>query len=116
MRNIGLLFGLITVLAFVGCGEDGPVSSVTEDGINAPAGKLTVSATTAGGYRGPREQRMIFQNMLDAFNARDLDKHNSSLTEDVVYDGVPAPPPTQGKEALRTPCLQYRANFQIFFG
>jgi len=52
MRYVGLLLSVVALLAFVSCGDQDPVSSVSEEGLAAPAGKLTVSANKAGGYRG----------------------------------------------------------------
>jgi steroid delta-isomerase-like uncharacterized protein len=107
MRLAGLFLSVVALLAFVSCGDQDPVSSVSEEGVTAPAGKLTISATKAGGYRGKRVQRSVYQAEMRALNAQDLDKHLAYMTNDVVYDGVPAPPPMQ-KEA-------YRAFLELYF-
>ena len=78
MRYAAVLIGLIAVLAFVGCGDDDPVSSVSEEGINAPAGKLVASVTQAGGYSetaAPWEeaQEELGQRFLSAFANKDVD-------------------------------------------
>jgi serpin B len=52
MRYVSLLFSLMAVLAFSGCSDEDPVSSVAAEERHAPAGKLTISATRAGGYPG----------------------------------------------------------------
>lgn len=51
MRALGLLLSAIAIMAFVGCGDEDPVSSVPEEELSIPAAKLTVSRTIAGGYR-----------------------------------------------------------------
>jgi len=52
MRYLSSSFCLMAVLAFIGCSDEDPVSSGSNEGIRAPAGKLTVSRTKAGGYLG----------------------------------------------------------------
>lgn len=62
MRYIGLLLGIIAMLAFVGCGDEAPVSATSDE---APATKLTVSAIKAGGYKGPnRPEPALYKSML----------------------------------------------------
>ena len=101
MRYAAVLFGLIAILAFVGCSDDDPVSSVSEEGIAAPAGKLVASATKAGGYRGPLVMKRVYQNLHEAINfPADLDLYLSYTTEDIVFEQMPAPPPAQGKEKV----------------
>ena len=101
MRYAAVFLGLIAVLAFVGCGDDDPVSSMSEEGINAPAGKLVMSATKAGGYPGRHVLQSLFQAQNRAFDAHDVDTWVSYLTDDAIHDYVPAPTPVTGKEEQR---------------
>ena len=50
MRSATLCSALLAMLFVVGCGDEDPVSSVPSEGTEAPAGKLTVSTTLAGGH------------------------------------------------------------------
>jgi len=95
----------------IGCGDESPVSSTSEEGIAAPAGKLTVSATKAGGLRSGKELRRIFQAGTEVWNAHDLDALPSSWTDDVVGDYVPFSLVTEGKDAL----LALNADFMRVF-
>lgn len=99
MRYVAVLFGLIAMLAFVGCGDDDPVSSVSQEGINAPAGKLTISGAKAGGYPGERALLRMNQAGTAAFNTHDIDRTVALRTDDVITDYVPQPPPMEGKES-----------------
>lgn len=61
MRKLGLFLSLLAVLAWVGCGDEGGISSPTQD----PSAKLTVSAIKAGGYEGyPRSAPSVYKSML----------------------------------------------------
>ena len=51
MRALGFLLSAIAIMAFVGCGDEDPVSSIPEEGLSTPAAKLTISRTIAGGLR-----------------------------------------------------------------
>ena len=99
MRYVGLLLGVIAVLAFVGCGDRDPVSSVSEDGI-APAGKLTVSASKAGGHPGRRGLLALETVSRASFNAHDVDGFLAYFTDDAVLDYVAAGTPMSGKEQI----------------
>jgi steroid delta-isomerase-like uncharacterized protein len=101
MRYAAVLIGLIAVLAFIGCGDDDPVSSVSEEGINEPAGKLVISGTKAGGYLGPRKMRALHRAAQDAFNDADLDRQQSYYTDDIFFESLAAPPSAHGKEEFR---------------
>ena len=101
MKLFTLLVGSITLLAFIGCGDGDPVSSQSEEGIAKPAGKLTISATKAGGYRGPFVMKRVYRNLHRAINPpHDLDMYLSHTTDDLVFEQVPAPPPAIGKEEV----------------
>ena len=99
MRYVAVLFGLIAMLAFVGCGDDDPVSSISQEEINSPAGKLVMSATKAGGLRSKAELRKIAQAGTAAWNAQDMDAMQSRWTDDFVSDYVPFGLIVEGKEA-----------------
>ena len=114
MRLAGLFLSVFALLTFVGCGDQDPVSSVSEKGLTAPAGKLTASATKAGGYRGERGQLLIYQEMLDAANAQDLDQWMSHWTEDPVWDNVTLPPVLNGKEDLAAFMTDFLRGFPDF--
>ena len=59
MRYTGLLFGIVAMLAFIGCSDD-PVSSTPEEAISSPSSKLTISAGMAGGSRGQMPPARMF--------------------------------------------------------
>ena len=114
MRLAGLFLSVVALLTFVGCSDQDPVSSVSEEGLVAPAGKLTASATKAGGYRGERGQRLVYQDMLDALNAHDLDQWMSYWTDDLIWDNVTLPPVLSGKEALTAFMTDFFRGFPDF--
>ena len=114
MRLAGLFLSVVALLTFVGCSDQDPVSSVSEEGLVAPAGKLTASATKAGGYRGERGQRLVYQDMLDALNAHDLDQWMSYWTDDLIWDNVTLPPALSGKEALAAFMTDFFRGFPDF--
>ena len=66
MRYVGLLLGIIAILAFIGCGDNVPVSSVPEEGIAAPAGKITMSDITVVGTNNPAVDLAAVQMAVDA--------------------------------------------------
>ena len=102
MRYAAVLIGLIAVLVFVGCGDKDPVSSVSEEGINAPAGKLTVSATKAGGYLGKNRLRLLYGSIHHELYEQNLDQFMAYFADDAEYDYVAAPTPMTTKEEIRT--------------
>lgn len=101
MRYFSLFFCIISMLAFVGCGDDDPMSSVSEQGITAPAGKLTVSATRAGGYAGRTALMLFHAAERRAMHARDAAAWAALFTPNAVSDYVPANAPIQGQEAIQ---------------
>jgi hypothetical protein len=87
------------VFAFVGCGDKDPVSSESEEGMTAPAGEFTISATKVGGYRETAgadwesAQEELGERFLSAFSNKDLDGFmecfwNSPDAILVLQDGV----------------------------
>jgi hypothetical protein len=101
MRYVGLLHGIIAMLALGGCGDDDPVSSVSEEGMAAPAGKLTVSATKAGGYAGRNALMLLHAAERRAMHARDAAAWAALFTPDALVDYVPANAPIQGQVAVQ---------------
>ena len=100
MRYVAVLIGLIAMLAFVGCGDDDPVSSVSEEGIAAPAGKLTISGDKAGGFVGRHQLLAKYRDFSKLLNVHDLESAFAGWTEDVVYDLITLPEPFVGREAV----------------
>ena len=102
MRYVGLLLCLIAVLAFVGCGDRDPVSSTPAEEIAAPAGKLTMSATKAGGYLGQNRLRSLYGSIHRELYEQNLDQFMAYFADDAVYDYVAAPAPMTTKAEIRT--------------
>lgn len=116
MRYIGICISVIALWAFVGCGEEDPVSSTGTDAIGAPAGKLVVSANKAGGMRSGRFAEPSLQAQEDqvreasaawdeAFNSGDLTQLMALYTEEAV-DMPPNLPVLEGRAAIEAD-LQY---------
>ena len=59
---------------------------------------LIAGACGSAGAQTPEE---VYQAWADAWNAHDADLMISYVTDDFVLDGVPTPPPAQGKDAAK---------------
>ena len=110
-----LLTIAVGMLWIVGCGDESPVSSDTEGDIAAPAAKLTISATKAGGYPGRRGVLAVETASRAAFNAHDVDGFLAYWTDDGVMDYVAAGAPMTGKEQVGAffDTFQLRSSFGI---
>ena len=95
MKKIGLFMGLAAGLALAGCGEEGVLSSGSGA---APAAKLTVSATKAGGYAGAYKIRLRHAAERRDIHAHDAAAWAANFTEDAVIDYVPAGAIFTGRE------------------
>jgi len=91
----------VGIMWMIGCGDESPVSSTPEEGINAPAGKLTVSGAQAGGYAGRIAIQHLVRAQSRALYSQDIDEWLTYLADDAVYDYVPAPAPMTTKDDIR---------------
>ena len=91
MRYVGLCFALLAMLSFIGCSDGDPVSSVSEEGIDAPAGKLTTSTTLAGGHQGESVPGILPRLLLP--DAQTPTREAAGMWLYFPYGVVPGAPP-----------------------
>ncbi len=78
MRALVLLFSLVALAAFTGCGDTDPISSTGDQTFAVPAAKLTVSQNIAGGWR---PSKMKFTGTYLGANAATNDGPSTGCSE-----------------------------------